>query len=69
MVQYELRFLDLKDKAVIVRAYWASDDLRALSEAERQSVTHTIEVWEGNRRVARVKKGNIAATPIDRLAG
>jgi len=69
MKQYELRFLDKLEFPVVVRAYAADDDLKALLEAKRQSATHMIEVWEGSRRVARVKKGDLPATPIDRLAG
>ena len=61
--QYELRFLDRLDFVVVVRAHAAADDLAALAEAQRQCATHTIEVWDGDRKVARVKKGNIALAP------
>jgi hypothetical protein len=69
MKKFELRFLDKLEVVVLVRTFLASDDLKALVEAQRQCLTHTIEVWEGGRRVARVKKGNIPAIPTDRLAG
>jgi hypothetical protein len=68
MKQFEIRFLDKLDVLVIVRAYLAQDDLAALKEAERLCKTHTIEVWHGDRRVARVKKGNAALVPEDRQA-
>jgi hypothetical protein len=69
MKQFELRFLDRLDVVILVRAYMFHDDLGALDEAEKLSITHTIEVWEGSRRVARVKKGNVAFGPEDRICG
>ena len=69
MKHFELRFLDKLDVIVLMRAYMGADDLAALAEAERLSATHTIEVWDGIRKVARVKKGNVPLTFTDRLAG
>lgn len=69
MKYFELRFLDRLDVAVLKRAYMGADDLAALAEAERLSATHTIEVWDGIRKVARVKKGNVPLAFTDRLAG
>jgi hypothetical protein len=69
MKQYQLRFLDRLNVAVLTRVYAGPDDLGALAEAERLSSTHTIEVWDGPRRVVRVKKRKLAATPTDRIAG
>lgn len=69
MKQFELRFLDRLDVVILMRAYAGADDLAALAEAERQSATHTIEVWDGARRVARVKKGNVPPSFSDRIAG
>jgi len=69
MKQFELRFLDKLDVVILMRAYTAGDDLAALSEAEKLSLTHTIEVWEGTRKVARVQKGNRALTHNDRVCG
>lgn len=66
MKQFEIRFLDRLEVPVIIRAYIAQDDLSALKEAERLCKTHTIEVWDGSRRVARVKKGNAALISEDR---
>ena len=66
MKQFELRFLDKLEVPIIICAFSAHDDLTALREAERLSKTHTIEVWDGSRRVARVKKGNAALVPEDR---
>jgi hypothetical protein len=66
MRQFELRFLDRLEVPVVVRAYAAQDDLDALKEAERLCETHTIEVWQGDRRVARVNKHNVALATEDR---
>ena len=67
MKQFQLRYLDKLDFVVLVRKQTAADDLDALAEAERRSVTHTIEVWDGDRKVARVKKGNLPLTAEDIL--
>jgi hypothetical protein len=66
MKQFELRFLDTSDLPVMIRAYVGQDDLDALDEAERLCLYHDIEVWEGTRKVARVKKGNAPLVPEDR---
>jgi hypothetical protein len=58
MQHYEIRFLDRLEVLVVVRAYVAGNDLEALDEAERLCKTHIIEVWQGDRRVARVNKLN-----------
>jgi hypothetical protein len=52
----------------LTRAYIGADDLTALAEAQRLSASHTIEVWDGIRKVARVKKGNQALVNINRLS-
>ena len=69
MKLYNLRFLDRLDFVVLTRTFVSADDLAALEEAERMSRTHTIEVWDGERKVARVKKGNVAPSAGDRLGG
>jgi len=69
MKHFELRFHDRLDVVILMRGYVGPDDLAALAEAQRLSVTHTIEVWDGIRKVARVKKGNIPPAWTDRLAG
>ncbi|HWY63751.1 MAG TPA: hypothetical protein VNX61_00970 [Rhizomicrobium sp.] len=69
MKQFELRFLDRLDVVMSTRIYGGGDDLAALAEAERLSITHTIEVWQGLRKVARVKKANAALNSRDRICG
>jgi hypothetical protein len=66
---FEFRFLDKLDLVILRRGYKGRDDLAALAEAQRVSATHTIEVWEGLRKVARVKKGNAALAWTDRICG
>ena len=68
MNQHEFHLLDKLEVPAIDRAYLAHDDLAALKEAERLCKTHTIEVWQGDRRVAQVKKGNAALVSEDRPA-
>lgn len=65
MKQFEFPFLDRLDVPVIVRAYIAQYDLAALKEAGRLSKIHIAEVWQGDRRVARVKKGNVPLVSED----
>jgi hypothetical protein len=67
MKHFELRFFDRLNVLVLRRAYLGPDDVSAFDEAVRLSKTHTIEVWEGPRKVAHVKKGNIASSFTDRL--
>ena len=69
MKRFELRFYDRLDVFVLMRAYAGADDLAALAEARRLSATHTIEVWEGDRKVALVKKGHGALACTGRLVG
>lgn len=69
MKQFELRFLDISERVVAMRVFTCHDDLGALGEAERQAAGHTIEVWDGIRKVARVKQGNLAPLSTDRLSG
>jgi hypothetical protein len=56
MKLFQLHYLDRSNVVVLNRAHAAKDDQGARIEAERQSFRHTIEVWEGDRKVARVKR-------------
>jgi len=67
MKLYNLHFLDRLDFVILSRTVVSADDLGALAEAERWCGTHVIEVWEGERRVARIKKGNAPITAEDRI--
>ena len=69
MKQFELRFLDGLDRVVLMRAYTGFDDRAALNEAQRLSKTHTIEVWQGRRRVTRLERENVSVFSNDQAAG
>jgi hypothetical protein len=66
---FELRFHDKLNVAILKRTYIGPDDFAALNEAKKLSATHAIEVWDGHRRVARVKKGSLSTAPMDLLVG
>lgn len=65
MQKYRLKFLDPLNAAVMARDFQGSDDLAALAAAEHACHTHDVEVWQGARRVARVKKGNAPLNEAD----
>jgi hypothetical protein len=45
------------------------DDLAALDLAECMCARNAVDVWDGARRVLRVKRQNAMATPSDRFPG
>ena len=63
MKLFELHYLNSSNAMVLNRVHAAQHDLDAISEAERRSFTHTIEVWDGERMIARVKKSSVAPRP------
>lgn len=65
MRSYRLKFLDPLNSAIQARDFQSQDDLEALAVAERACLTHDIEIWQGDRRVARVKKGNAPLSDAD----
>jgi hypothetical protein len=69
MKQFELRFLDRAESVVRTQMVVVQDDLDALSEAERRAGSYTVEIFDGLRKVARVKKGNASLNSTDRLGG
>src|SRR5258708_38223823 len=58
MQLYHIHFFDRRNVRFLVRDWSGADDLAALAEAQSLSTTHTIEVWQGERRVAHVKPAN-----------
>jgi hypothetical protein len=68
MQEYEFRFQDRLKVTVHVEVHAHPDDLSALERARRLSSTHAIEVWDDNRFVVRVKKGDRALTTDDRAS-
>ena len=69
MGQY--RFDLLRDGDVIAQSQFhaCADDLAALDIAERLCISNAVDVWDGERRVLRVKRENAMATPSDSLPG
>ena len=65
MRDFALHFLDIDGAIVKACNITARDDLQALEEAERESAVNTVEVWQGSRRVARVKRGNAPLLATD----
>jgi len=63
MKLFQLHYLNSSDAVVLNRALAVQHDLDAITEAERRSSTHTIEVWDGENRIARVKKGHGVVRP------
>ena len=65
------RFDLLEDGGMIARSQFHAciDDLAALDVAETLCDANAVDVWDGERRVLRVKRENAMATPSDRLPG
>lgn len=54
MQKYQFHLFDRHNIRIRVRAWRGKDDLDALDAAQRLSARHAVEVWQGDRRVARV---------------
>ena len=65
MSTYSIRSFHHDTSVVVSRSFRCKDDLAALDEGVRRSVGHAVEVWQGERLVARVKQGNIALDSSD----
>jgi len=59
---YSIHAFDHGGEVALSHTVRCSDDLDALSAGIRRSEAHAIEIWQGQRRVARVKLGN---APLD----
>ena len=66
-MDYKLYCLDAWEHIVSTREVAAPDDLAALQEAEKDCAEYAVEVWQGARRVARVKPGNAPLDARDRM--
>ena len=58
MQRYQIHFFDRLNVRFLVREWIGRDDLDALDQARKLSRTHAVEVWEGDRRVARVNRAD-----------
>ena len=59
---YSIHAFDNGGEFALSHTVRCSDDLDALSAGIRRSDSHALEIWQGERLVARVKLGN---TPLD----
>ena len=67
-MEYKLYCLDDAQHILSASTVVAQDDLAALKEAEKLCEKNGIEVWQGTRCVARVKKGNAPLDMSDRIS-
>ena len=67
-MDYRFYRLDGSERIVSARDVAARDDLAALLEAERDCEKFAVEIWQGERRVARVKLGNAPLESQDRMS-
>ena len=67
-MDYKLYSLDASGHIVSAKDVVARDDLAALQEAEKDCDKFVVEVWQGARRVARVKIGNAPLGLEDRMS-
>ena len=65
MNSYEIYRLYEGTRTAIKRSIECRDDLEALAAAKKESPQQVVEVWEGDRFVARVKKDDAALTAED----
>lgn len=65
MNNYDIYRLYDDARTAIKRSVECRDDLEALAAARKESPQQVVEVWEGNRFVARVKKDDAALTAED----
>jgi hypothetical protein len=67
MLEYKLYRLDGETRHIVsIKDVVARDDLDALQEAEKLCEAGAVEIWQGARCVARVKKDNVALDALDR---
>jgi hypothetical protein len=65
MNSYDIYRLYEGARTAVKRSVECRDDLDALAAAKKESPQQVVEVWEGNRFVARVKEHDAALTAED----
>jgi hypothetical protein len=69
MLEYKLYRLDSAAQHIIcAKDLLARDDLDALREVEKICNVSAVEIWQGARRVGRVKKDNAELNASDRTS-
>ena len=66
MQHYTIHFFDRLNIRFLVGNWTGVDDLAALDHARKLSIMHAVEVWQGDRRVARVNRANAPLATEDR---
>lgn len=66
MRTYQINALDISGRILFAQPFRCRDDLEALTEGERCSRLHPVEIRDGSRLVARVKLGNSPLNSGDR---
>jgi hypothetical protein len=64
---YEFKFVR-SGETISSDARAFQDDLDALDEAVNQAIECDVQVWQGNKKLARVKKGNAPLNERDRYS-
>lgn len=62
MKHYRIYSLNHRGGISLAHDLHCADDLDALRQGEKLSAENPVEIWQGSRRVARVKAGN---APLD----
>lgn len=68
MQTYNFRWLDDHGKAVQTFTLEFPDDVTALESATKRCWDHAIDIFQSDRYVAHVKKGNAALVSTDRTS-
>lgn len=63
MISYRLFLLE-RNRFVRAETLRAEDDARALEEAFRRAGTYQVEIWRGDRRLARIVPGSTLLHPV-----
>ena len=66
MSSYAIHAFNPEGAIALSRTMRCTDDLDALAEGVQRAKTHAIEIWHGQRLVARVKLGNLPLDASDR---
>jgi hypothetical protein len=69
MRHYRFDLVDRAGRVSQSQFHGCADDLDALDKAQTLCARSAVDVWEGARRVLRVKHHNAMATPTDSLPG
>ena len=66
MQQYQFHFFDHHNVRIRDGTWNGRDDLDALDAAQKLSARQAVEVWQGDRRVARVNRADGPLRTLDR---